>query len=40
MGKLAASVITLNRDKCEFSKSQIEFVGQLVGRNRIIVSPI
>ena len=39
MDKLVASGITLNKDKCEFNKSQIEFVGQLVGRGGITASP-
>ena len=39
MENLTASGITLNREKCEFSNSRIEFVGQIVGRNGITASP-
>jgi len=39
MEKLTALGITLNKEKCEFSKSRIEFVGQIVGRNGITASP-
>ena len=37
--KLKESGITLNKNKCTFNKSEIEFVGRIVGKKGISASP-
>ena len=39
LDKLKESEITLNRVKCNFYQQELEFIGQVVGRNGISASP-
>ena len=39
LAKLQDSGITLNEEKCEFSKSEIKFVGHIVNRDGILPDP-
>ena len=37
--KLSESKITLNYDKCEFAKSEIKFLGQVIDQNGVRPDP-
>ena len=39
LNKLHKSGITLNKDKCAFYQEELEFIGQVVGKNGISASP-
>ena len=38
LGQIREAGVTLNKDKCEFSKSKILFLGHIVGQNGIQVN--
>ena len=40
MKRLAKSNITLNLDKCEFSKSEVKVLGNIVNENGISHTPL
>ena len=39
LGRLSKANITLNEEKCEFRKSEIHCLGQIIGRNGVKADP-